>query len=132
MGTDIGVKAGSDREAVERIAERRGMAADAMLRRERARARALFGRGALYRADIMGGPGGTPPVGLFTQGRVIARTGDGGMCEVARRKIRCAFNLTEAEAAVICDARCEPKPSTAAAQIVRKCIKEGKEGGDAK
>ncbi len=54
------------------------------------------------------------------------------MCEVARRKIRCAFNLTEAEAAAICDARCEPKPSTAAAQIVRKYIKEGKEGGDAK
>ena len=55
MGTDIGVRASGDREAVERIAKRRGMAADAMLREERARTRLLFGRGALYRADIMGG-----------------------------------------------------------------------------
>ena len=39
-------------------------------------------------------------------------------------RIRCSFDLTEAEAAAICDARCEPKPSTAAAQIVRKFIKE--------
>lgn len=53
MGTDIGVRASGGREAVERIARRRGMAADAMLRDERARARLLFGRGALYRADIM-------------------------------------------------------------------------------
>ena len=60
MGTDIGVKADGGREAVERIAERRGMAADAMLRRERARVRALFGRGALYRADIMGDPSKAP------------------------------------------------------------------------
>lgn len=60
MGTDIGVKGSGGREAVERIAERRGMAADAMLREERARVRLLFGRGALYRADIMGvaQPGG--------------------------------------------------------------------------
>ena len=55
MGTDIGVRASGDREAVERIAKRRGMAADAMLREGRAWTRLLFGRGALYRADIIGG-----------------------------------------------------------------------------
>lgn len=54
MGTDIGVRASGGREAVDRIAKRRGMAVDAMLRDERARTRLLFGRGALYRADIMG------------------------------------------------------------------------------
>ncbi len=43
-------------------------------------------------------------------------------------KVRCTFDLTRSEAAAICDARCEPKPSTAAAQIVRKFIKEN---GDA-
>lgn len=43
--------------------------------------------------------------------------------------IRCSFDLTEAEAAAICDARCEPKPSTAAAQIVRKYIKENGNAG---
>lgn len=63
MGTDIGVKANGDRETVEQIAERRGMAADAMLRRERARVRALFGRGALYRADIMGDSAKAPTGG---------------------------------------------------------------------
>lgn len=57
MGTNIGVRATGDRLAVERIAAKRGMAADAMLRKERARMRVLFGRGALYRADIMGKPG---------------------------------------------------------------------------
>ncbi len=54
MGTDIGVKAFGGREAVERIAKKRGIASDAMLREERTRMRLLFGRGALYRADIMG------------------------------------------------------------------------------
>lgn len=39
-------------------------------------------------------------------------------------KVRCTFELTKGEAMAICDARCEPKPSTAAAQIVRKFIKE--------
>lgn len=56
MGTDIGVKAIGRRDAVEKIAEKRGMTVDAVMRREGARIRALFGRGALYRADIMGRP----------------------------------------------------------------------------
>lgn len=37
--------------------------------------------------------------------------------------VRCAFNLTEEEAKKICEMRCEPKVSTAAAQIVREAIK---------
>ena len=40
-------------------------------------------------------------------------------------KVRCSFDLTKAEAAKLCDMRCEPKPSTAAAQIVRIAIKKG-------
>lgn len=42
-------------------------------------------------------------------------------------KVRCTFDLTKAEAAKLCDMRCEPKPSTAAAQVVRMAIKA--EGG---
>ena len=42
-------------------------------------------------------------------------------------KVRCTFDLTRAEAAKLCDMRCEPKPSTAAAQVVRMAIKA--EGG---
>ena len=42
-------------------------------------------------------------------------------------KVRCTFDLTKAEAAKLCDMRCEPKPSTAAAQVVRMAIR--KEGG---
>lgn len=38
-------------------------------------------------------------------------------------KVRCTFDLTKAEAAKLCDMRCEPKPSTAAAQVVRMAIK---------
>lgn len=57
MGTNIGVRATGDRKAVERIARKRGMSADAVMRKERARMRKLFCRGALYRADIMGGSG---------------------------------------------------------------------------
>ena len=55
MGTNIGIRATGDREAIERIAAKRGMTAEAVMRKERARMRKLFGRGALYRADIMGG-----------------------------------------------------------------------------
>ena len=54
MATDIGIRATEDRKTIERIAKRRGMTADAAMRKERARMRVLFGRGALYRADIMG------------------------------------------------------------------------------
>ena len=54
MATDIGVKATGDRRAVERIAKKRGMTVPAVMRKERARMRKLFCRGALYRADIMG------------------------------------------------------------------------------
>ena len=43
-------------------------------------------------------------------------------------KVRCTFDLTKAEAAKLCDLRCEPKPSTAAAQVVRMAIKA--EGGE--
>ena len=39
------------------------------------------------------------------------------------KKVRCTFDLTKAEAAKLCDLRCEPKPSTAAAQVVRMAIK---------
>lgn len=44
-------------------------------------------------------------------------------------KVRCTFDLTKAEAKKLCDMRCEPKPSTAAAQVVRMAIKQ--EGGAA-
>lgn len=54
MGTDIGVRAFGGREAVEQMARRRGIEAETMLREERTRMRLLFGRGALYHADIMG------------------------------------------------------------------------------
>lgn len=57
MGTDIGVKATGSRKAVERIAKKQGMTADAVLKKERARMRRLFCRGALYRANIMGQEG---------------------------------------------------------------------------
>ena len=40
-------------------------------------------------------------------------------------KVRCTFDLTKAEAAKLCDMRCEPKPSTAAAQVVRMVIRKG-------
>ena len=42
-------------------------------------------------------------------------------------KVRCTFELTKEEAQRLCDLRCEPKPSTAAAQVVRMAIKQ--EGG---
>ena len=42
-------------------------------------------------------------------------------------KVRCTFELTKKEAQKLCDLRCEPKPSTAAAQVVRMAIKQ--EGG---
>ena len=54
MATDIGVRATGDRQAIERIAKKRGMTASAVMRKERARMRKLFCRGALYRADILG------------------------------------------------------------------------------
>ena len=54
MATDIGVRATGNPEEVARIAAKRGTTADAVVKAERARMRRLFGRGALYRADIMG------------------------------------------------------------------------------
>lgn len=42
-------------------------------------------------------------------------------------KVRCSFELEAEEAKKLCDMRCEPKPSTAAAQIVRMAIKKGGE-----
>lgn len=39
------------------------------------------------------------------------------------KKVRCTFDLTESEARKLCDLRCEPKPSTAAAQVCRMAIK---------
>lgn len=39
------------------------------------------------------------------------------------KKVRCTFDLTESEARKLCDLRCEPKPSTAAAQVCRMVIK---------
>lgn len=41
------------------------------------------------------------------------------------KRVRCAFDLTENEAQKLCDLRCEPKPSTAAAQVCRMVIKKG-------
>ena len=43
------------------------------------------------------------------------------------KKVRCTFELSEDEAAKLCEMRCEPKVSTAAAQVVRMAIKQ--EGG---
>lgn len=40
------------------------------------------------------------------------------------KKVRCTFELTESEAAMLCDLRCEWKPSTAAAQVVRLWLRE--------
>ena len=43
-------------------------------------------------------------------------------------KVRCTFDLTKKEAEALCDMRCEPKPSTAAAQVVRMAIRQKKGG----
>ena len=48
-----------------------------------------------------------------------------GKTDTNEEKVRCTFELTKAEAQRLCDLRCEPKPSTAAAQVVRMAIKEG-------
>ena len=45
--------------------------------------------------------------------------------KIMPKKVRCTFELDEKEAKKLCDMRCEPKPSTAAAQVVRQAIKEG-------
>ena len=48
------------------------------------------------------------------------------MSEKSEKKmVLCTFELTEEEAAKLCNMRCEPKVSTAAAQVVRIAIKEG-------
>ena len=47
--------------------------------------------------------------------------------EKVEKKVRCTFELNESEARKLCDLRCEPKPSTAAAQVCRMAIKA--EGG---
>ena len=40
------------------------------------------------------------------------------------KMVRVTFELTADEAQRVCDIRCEPKPSTAAAQIVRLVLKQ--------
>ena len=51
-----------------------------------------------------------------------------GQIKMAKTKmVRVTFELTADEARKLCDLRCEPKPSTAAAQVVRMAIKA--EGG---
>lgn len=40
------------------------------------------------------------------------------------KMVRVTFELTEDEAKRVCDIRCEPKVSTAAAQIVRLVLKQ--------
>ena len=40
-------------------------------------------------------------------------------------KVRCTYDPTKKEAEALCDMRCEPKPSTAAAKVVRMAIKKG-------
>ncbi len=40
------------------------------------------------------------------------------------KMVRCTFELTEEEANRLCDIRCERKPSTAAAQVVRLVLKQ--------
>lgn len=39
------------------------------------------------------------------------------------KMVRCTFELTESEAEVLCDIRCEHKVSTAAAQVVRLVLR---------
>ena len=75
MGTNIGVTATGDPEAVARITAKRGMTASAVMRKERARLRLLFGRGALYRADIMGGVSAKGSKPIILRVRVITRKG---------------------------------------------------------
>ena len=43
--------------------------------------------------------------------------------EKKAERVRCSFDLSEEEAKALCEMRCEPKPSTAAAQVVRMAIK---------
>jgi len=40
------------------------------------------------------------------------------------KMVRCTFELTEEEGKHLCDIRCEPKVSTAAAQVVRLVLKQ--------
>ena len=43
-----------------------------------------------------------------------------------KKMVRCVFELTEKEAEKLCEMRFEPKPSTAAAQVVRMALKGSK------
>ncbi len=45
------------------------------------------------------------------------------------KKVRCSFDITESEAQKLCELRCEPKPSTAAAQVVRIAIRRWRNEG---
>ena len=47
------------------------------------------------------------------------------MDEKEKKMVRCTFERTEEKAAKLCDLRCEPKVSTAAAQVVHMAMKEG-------
>lgn len=47
-----------------------------------------------------------------------------------RKPVRISFDMTDEEAARLCALRFEPKPSTAAAQIVRMALVGGEETGE--
>ncbi len=44
--------------------------------------------------------------------------------EGKKKVVRISFDVSPEEAAKLCDMRCEPKPSTAAAQLVRMAMKD--------
>lgn len=46
--------------------------------------------------------------------------------EGKKKAVRISFDVSPEEAARLCDMRCEPKPSTAAAQLVRLAMREKK------
>ena len=48
---------------------------------------------------------------------------------IKNKMVRIAFELTEDEADELRSMRCEPKPSTAAAQVVRLAIRKKTEDG---
>lgn len=76
MGTNIGVRAHGDRKALERIAAKRGTTASAVVKKERARMRRLFGRGALYRATSWGREVAVRQIRLFVVARYNAERGE--------------------------------------------------------
>ena len=47
-----------------------------------------------------------------------------------KQTVRCSFELDVDEARALCEMRAEPKPSTAAAQVVRLAIRAKDKPGD--